>query len=111
MLRLKWASRVQRPGGGGAGSVSTPRRASTDLAWHTPTRINRRCVQTRVRIMSHLTVRGPVFVAGQFELQAATGGPVLRQHQTVLLRELDPVTGTVIRRSEDRRTVTSTTIG
>ena len=55
------------------------------------------CVETRVRIMRHLTRRGPVFIAGKLGLQASTVGRVLRRHQAPLLRELDPVTGTVIR--------------
>lgn len=55
------------------------------------------CVETRVRIMRHLTRRGPVFIAGKLGLQASTVGRVLRRHQVPLLREIDPVTGTVIR--------------
>ena len=55
------------------------------------------CVETRVRIVRHLTRRGPVFIAGKLGLQASTVGRVLRRHQVPLLRELDPITGTVIR--------------
>ncbi len=55
------------------------------------------CVETRVRIMRHLTRRGPVFIAGKLGLQASTVGRVLRRHRVPLLRELDPVTGAVIR--------------
>lgn len=55
------------------------------------------CVETRVRIMRHLTRRGPVFIAGRLGMHASTVGRVLRRHRTPLLRELDPVTGTVIR--------------
>jgi len=55
------------------------------------------CVETRVRIMRHLTRRGPVFIAGKLGMHASTVGRVLRRHRTPLLRELDPVTGTVIR--------------
>jgi transposase InsO family protein len=55
------------------------------------------CVETRVRIMRHFTRRGPVFIAGKLGLQASTVGRVLHRHQAPLLRELDPVTGTVIR--------------
>jgi len=50
-----------------------------------------------VRIMRELTRRGPVFIATKLGMQASTVGRVLRRHQTPLLRELDPVTGTVIR--------------
>ena len=50
-----------------------------------------------MRIMRHLTRRGPVFIAHKLGLQASTVGRVLRRHQTPLLRDLDPVTGTVIR--------------
>src|SRR5690606_16473704 len=57
------------------------------------------CVETRVRIMRHLTRRGPVFIADKLGLQASTIGRVLRRHQMPLLRELDPITGTVIRTS------------
>ncbi|WP_157429225.1 IS481 family transposase, partial [Agromyces salentinus] len=55
------------------------------------------CVETRVRIMRALTRRGPVFIAGRLGMQASTVGRVLTRHQTPLLRELDPVTGRVIR--------------
>lgn len=47
--------------------------------------------------MRHLTRRAPVFIADKLGLQASTVGRVLRRHQVPLLRELDPVTGTVIR--------------
>lgn len=57
------------------------------------------CVETRVRIIRALTRRGPVFIAGKLGMHASTVGRVLRRHQTPLLRELDPVTGTVIRAS------------
>ena len=52
------------------------------------------CVETRVRIMRHLTRRGPVFIAGKLGMHASTVGRVLRRHTTPLLQELDPVTGT-----------------
>lgn len=55
------------------------------------------CVETRVRIMRHLTCRGPVFIAGKLGMHASTVGRVLRRHQVPLLRDIDPVTGTVIR--------------
>ena len=55
------------------------------------------CVETRVRIMRHLTRRGPVFIANRLGMHASTVGRVLRRHRMPLLRELDPVTGTVIR--------------
>ena len=60
------------------------------------------CVETRVRIMRELTRRGPVFIASKLGMQASTVGRVLRRHRVHLLRDLDPVTGTVIRAS--RRT-------
>lgn len=55
------------------------------------------CVETRVRIMRHLTRRGPMFIADRLGLQASTVGRVLRRHGAPLLRELDPVTGRAIR--------------
>lgn len=55
------------------------------------------CTETRVRIMRALTRRGPVLIASKLGLQASTVGRVLRRHHVPLLRELDPVTGTVIR--------------
>jgi transposase InsO family protein len=55
------------------------------------------CRETRVRIMRHLTRRGPVFIAAKLGMQASTVGRVLRRHHAPLLRELDPVTGTMIR--------------
>ena len=47
--------------------------------------------------MRALTRRGPVFIAGKLGMPASTVGRVLRRHHVPLLRELDPVTGTVIR--------------
>ena len=64
---------------------------------HSHPRRTAACVETRVRIMRHLTRRGPMFIAGKLGLQASTVGRVLRRHEVPLLRELDPVTGTVIR--------------
>ena len=55
------------------------------------------CEETRVRVMRHLTRRGPVLIADKLGLQASTVGRVLRRHHVPLLRELDPVTGTAIR--------------
>lgn len=55
------------------------------------------CAETRVRIMRSLTRRGPVFIANRLGMHASTVGRVLRRHRTALLRELDPVTGAVIR--------------
>ena len=57
------------------------------------------CQETRVRIMRALTRRGPVFIADRLGMQASTVGRVLRRHRVPLLRELDPVTGVVIRTS------------
>ncbi|MFN8087302.1 MAG: IS481 family transposase [Microbacterium sp.] len=64
---------------------------------HSHPRRTAACVETRVRIMRHFTRRGPVFIADHLGLQASTVGRVLRRHEVPLLRELDPVTGTVIR--------------
>ncbi len=64
---------------------------------HSHPRRTAACVETRVRIMRHLTRRGPMLIAGKLGLQASTVGRVLRRHEVPLLRELDPVTGTVIR--------------
>jgi transposase InsO family protein len=55
------------------------------------------CVQTRIRIMRHLTRRGPVFIADRMGMHPSTVGRVLRRHQVPLLRDTDPVTGAVIR--------------
>jgi len=55
------------------------------------------CVETRVRIVRHLTRRGPVFIAGRLGLHASTVGRVLHRHRVPLLRKLDPVTGKIIR--------------
>lgn len=55
------------------------------------------CGETRVRILRYLTRRGPVFIAARLGMQPSTVGRVLRRHHTPLLREMDPVTGTVIR--------------
>ncbi len=50
-----------------------------------------------MRIMRHLTRRVPVFIAGKLGMHASTVGRVLGRHQTPLLREVDPITGVVIR--------------
>lgn len=50
-----------------------------------------------MRIMRHLTRRGPVFVASRLGMHVSTVGRVLRRHKVALLRELDPVTGVRIR--------------
>jgi len=55
------------------------------------------CVETRVLIMRHLSRRGPVFIAGRLGMHASTVGRVLHRHRVPLLRELDPVTGRIIR--------------
>ena len=55
------------------------------------------CREARVRIMRHLTRRGPVLIAAKLGMRASTVGRVLARHHTPLLREVDPVTGTVIR--------------
>lgn len=70
----------------------------SSVAWSHPNRV-RPCVETRVRIMRELTRRGPVFIAHRLGMQASTVGRVLRRHGAPLLRELDPVTGAVIRAS------------
>ncbi len=59
------------------------------------------CQETRIRIMRQLTRRGPVFVADRLGMQASTVGRVLRRHRVPLLRDVDPVTGTVIRASRE----------
>lgn len=55
------------------------------------------CLETRVRIVRELTRRGPVFIGAMLGMPASTVGRVLGRHHTPLLRELDPVTGAVIR--------------
>jgi transposase-like protein len=60
------------------------------------------CQETRVRIMRELTRRGPVFIANRLGMQPSTVGRVLHRHRAPLLRELDPVTGTVVRASRLR---------
>ena len=50
------------------------------------------------------SARAP-FIADKLGLQASTVGRVLRRHHVPLLRELDPVTGSVIRAT--RRSATA----
>ena len=50
-----------------------------------------------MRVLRHLTRRGPVFIASRLGMQASTVGRGLHRHQAPLLRALDPVTGAVIR--------------
>lgn len=47
--------------------------------------------------MRELTHRGPVFIGARLGMHASTVGRILSRHHTPLLRELDPVTGTLIR--------------
>jgi transposase InsO family protein len=85
----RWWRRFQREGVAGLVDRSSVARSH-------PARTTA-CVETRVRIVRHLTHRGPVFIAGKLGMHASTVGRVLRRHQVPLLRDLDPVTGTVIR--------------
>ncbi len=55
------------------------------------------CVETRVRIHRHLNGRGAVWIARRVGLAPSTVGRVLVRHQVPLLRDVDPVTGEVIR--------------
>ncbi|MFE4952520.1 IS481 family transposase, partial [Leifsonia sp. NPDC056665] len=55
------------------------------------------CVETRARIMRELTHRGPVFIGARLGMHASTVGRILSRYHTPLLRELDPVTGALIR--------------
>ncbi|MDQ1131356.1 transposase InsO family protein [Microbacterium sp. SORGH_AS 888] len=48
-------------------------------------------------IIRHLSRRGPVFIAGRLGMHASTVGRVLHRHRVPLIRELDPVTGRIIR--------------
>ena len=57
------------------------------------------CNETRVRIMRELTRRGPVFIGARLGMHASVVGRVLRRHCVPLLRDLDPVTGAVIKAS------------
>jgi transposase InsO family protein len=57
------------------------------------------CQETRVRIVRELSRRGPVFIAAKLRMQPSTVGRILTRHHVPLLRELDPVTGAVIRAS------------
>ena len=57
------------------------------------------CQETRVRIMRELTRRGPVFIGARLGMHASVVGRVLHRHHVPLLRELDPVTGKVIKAS------------
>lgn len=54
--------------------------------------------------MRQLTRRGPVFIADRLGMQPSTVGRVLRRHRVPLLRDVDPITGTVIRAT--RKSVT-----
>jgi transposase InsO family protein len=57
------------------------------------------CQETRVRIMRALTRRGPAFIGARLGMHASVVGRVLRRHHAPLLRDLDPVTGIVIKAS------------
>jgi transposase InsO family protein len=57
------------------------------------------CQETRVRILRSLTRRGPVFIANRLGMHPSTVGRILRRYRVPLLREVDPVTGQVIRAS------------
>jgi transposase InsO family protein len=47
--------------------------------------------------MRELTRRGPVFIAARLGMHASTVGRILTRNQTPLLRELDPITGALVR--------------
>ena len=63
-----------------------------------------------MRILRYLTRRGPVFIAVKLGMRASTVGRVLHRQQAPLLRELDPVTGTVCGRPANQLEATNTTI-
>jgi transposase InsO family protein len=85
----RWWRRFQEQGRAGLRDRSSVARSHP--------RRTRACLETQVRIVRALTRRGPVFIADRLNMQASTVGRVLRRHRTPLLRELDPVTGQVIR--------------
>lgn len=90
----RWWRRFQEHGPAGLVDRSSVARSHPR---HTPA-----CTETRVRIIRALSRRGPVFIGGRLGIPASTAGRILTRHGAPLLRELDPVTGRVIRAS--RRT-------
>jgi transposase InsO family protein len=85
----RWWRRFQEHGR--AGLVDRPSTAHSH-PHRTPA-----CVEARVRIMRALSRRGPVFIGARLGLPASTVGRILTRYGTPLLRELDPVTGRLIR--------------
>ena len=76
---------------GQAGLIDRPSRA------HSHPRRTPACTETRIRIVRHLSRRGPVAIGAQLKVPTSTVGRVLRRHRTPPLAACDPVTGQVIR--------------
>jgi len=92
----RWWRRYVQAGDAGLGDRSSrPHRQPA----RTPTKLERRVLSARKRLRV-----GPMLLAAETGVPAATIGAILRRHQVPLLRELDLVTGARVRsRATDRR--------
>jgi transposase InsO family protein len=87
----RWVRRYQAEGEAGLTDRScrphhTPQRTSPER-------------EAEVLALRAAARRGPVWLAAQLGATPSTIGRILRRHQVALLRELDPVTGAIIRSS------------
>ncbi|SDG53729.1 Integrase core domain-containing protein [Pseudonocardia oroxyli] len=91
----KWINRYRAQGWDGlAGRSSRPH--------HSPTRTPGE-VEDRVLALRATARRGPVFLARELGMVASTVGRILRRHQVMPLRALDPITGAPVRRQHPGR--------
>jgi transposase InsO family protein len=91
----KWIRRYQAEGWAGlADRTSRPH--------HSPTRAPAE-VEDRVLALRADAQRGPVFLARELGMVASTVGRILRRHQVMALRALDPITGAPVRRQHSGR--------
>ena len=87
----KWVRRYQAEGWTGLADRSS-------RPHHSPSRATVED-ETRVLALRATTRRGPVFLARELGLVASTVGRILRRHQVLLLRAVDPITGIPVRAS------------
>lgn len=91
----KWINRFRAQGWDGLADRSS-------RPHHSPTRTPGE-VEDRVLALRAMARRGPVFLARELGMVASTVGRILRRHQVMPLRALDPITGAPVRRQHSGR--------